>query len=98
MHNAKSMFTHCAPHNPTKRVPGSVIKPVEKVVEPMVHHIMCGSVVKPEIDSVKIMAQFNLWYCKNYLQCIALGCLIKVVAKSAENTKVQFACAKNTRV
>ena len=41
------MSTHGAPDNPTERIPGSVIKPVKKVVEPMVYHIMCGSVVKP---------------------------------------------------
>ena len=55
MNTVKSMLPHRASHNPTKRVPGSVIKPVEKVVEPMIYHIMCGSVVKPEIDGVKIM-------------------------------------------
>ena len=38
----------CATHNTAKRVPCSLIKPVEKIVEAMFYHVRCGSVVEPE--------------------------------------------------
>jgi hypothetical protein len=39
--------TYRSTNNSAKWIPCSFIKPVEKVVEPMIYHVMCSSVVKP---------------------------------------------------
>ena len=33
--------------DPTQRVPGSLVEPVEEVVESLLHHVVRGPVVKP---------------------------------------------------
>ena len=39
--------TYRSPNDPAQRVPGSLIKPVEEIVESLLHHVMRGAVVKP---------------------------------------------------
>ena len=39
--------THRSSDDPTQRVPGSFVEPVEEVVESLLHHVMRGAVVKP---------------------------------------------------
>ena len=36
-----------AAHDPTQRVPGALVEPVEEVVEAMLHHVRRGPVVEP---------------------------------------------------
>ena len=38
--------------SPAQRVPGPVVKPVQEVVEAMLHHVGCGPVVEPGIELV----------------------------------------------
>merc|ERR1712059_83122 len=40
---------HSAPHDPAQGVPGTVVKPVKEVVETMLDHVGCRTVVKPGI-------------------------------------------------
>ena len=39
--------TYRSSDNPTKRVPRSVIKPVQKWVVPIHSHVVCGTIVEP---------------------------------------------------
>ena len=44
----KLIYNYRATHNPPQRIPRPVIKPVEEIVEAMLHHVMCGPVIEPE--------------------------------------------------
>ena len=44
-----TLSTHRPTHNPAERVPRSVVKPVEEVVEPMFRHVVGRPVVEPAI-------------------------------------------------
>ena len=39
--------THCASYNPTQRIPGATVKPVEKVVVSIHSHVVGGAIVEP---------------------------------------------------
>ena len=47
-----SRFSHSSPNNPAKRVPGPLVKPVQKVVEPVHGHVVCCAVVEPAVQVV----------------------------------------------
>ncbi len=46
-----------ATNNPAKRIPGTLVKPVEEVVVSMLHHVSRGSVVEPERKTLKAMLE-----------------------------------------
>ena len=41
---------HCATNNSAQWVPGSLVKPIEEIIETMFDHIGCRSVVEPEME------------------------------------------------
>ena len=47
-----SRFSHSSPNDPAKRVPGPLVKPVQKVVEPVHGHVVCCAVVEPAVQVI----------------------------------------------
>lgn len=46
------------PYDTTQRVPRSLVKPIQEIVESMLHHIGCRTVVEPETRTY----QSNTYY------------------------------------
>lgn len=56
---------HSTPHDTTQWVPCALVEPVQEIVEAMLHHIGCRTVVEPEtrmydIDSYHQTIRFQL--------------------------------------
>ena len=50
-----------ATHNPAQRVPRPLVKPVEKVVEAVLHHVRCRSVVEPDGGEQQLISEPTTW-------------------------------------
>lgn len=58
----KQLYTHSPTNNPAQWVPCPVIKPIQKIVKPIINHIMSRTVIKPEINKFRnVVKQMTVW-------------------------------------
>jgi hypothetical protein len=44
-------------NNSAERVPGALIEPIHKIVEAIFDHIVCGAVIEPKYNKLKMLEQ-----------------------------------------
>ena len=55
-HNTKILITYGSSHDPPQGVPGTVVKPVQEVVEPILGHVVGSTIIEPS-EAKKIMSR-----------------------------------------